>query len=508
VNGLFDELRIAAHSIWMRRWLALGVAWAVAIVGWLFVAQIPSSYESTARVFAQMQTILPAAVGITPADQQKDLDTVRQTLTSADNLEKVVRGTDLANTVATDKDVADRVAALQPAVKITSEQDNTFTISVAQRSPKIARQVVQKLLDLFVEQNLSGDKAETTSTLQFLDQQLAQKQKQLQDAETKREAFQNQFLGSLPGTGSIADRLAAARVQMSQVDSDLAAAQSSLAVVNGQMAGTPASVPGVGGTAGSAGPARARLAAIQGQLADARARGYTEQHPDVIALKSQLAAAQAAARNEPLVGGTGAGAGASNPLYLQLKSNQADKQAQVAAALSRKRQLQGDIDAISAKLTGDSSQMQEQSQIERDYQVLKDSYDKLLGDREDVRLRGQAQSQTDQIKFSVLDQPSAPRVPTSPNRPLLLTGVLIAALAVGGGAAFAMTQVQTTFPTAKRLEAATGLSVIGSIGEAVTKVQIAQRRRQLGYFGGGAAALVVAWVALLGVEMLQRGLAA
>jgi hypothetical protein len=71
-----------------------------------------------------------------------------------------------------------------------------------------------------------------------------------------------------------------------------------------------------------------------------------------------------------------------------------------------------------------------------------------------------------------------------------------------------MTQVQTTFTTPKRLEAATGLPVIGSIGETVTKLQTAQRRRQLGYFGGGMAALVVAWVALLGVEMLQRGLAA
>ena len=129
---------------------------------------------------------------------------------------------------------------------------------------------------------------------------------------------------------------------MAQVDSDLAAAQSSLAAVNGQMAGTPANVAGLGGTS-SAGPARARLAAIQGQLADARARGYTEIHPDVIALKSQLAAAQAAARNEPLVGGA-AGGGSPNPLYLSLKSMQADKQAQVAALTMRKTQLQNDLD--------------------------------------------------------------------------------------------------------------------------------------------------------------------
>ncbi|MDO7844295.1 XrtA system polysaccharide chain length determinant [Sphingomonas immobilis] len=503
MNGLYDELRIALHAIWTRRWIALGVAWAIAVIGWFAVAQIPSSYESTARVFAQVQTILPEKVGITAADQQKSIDTMRQTLTSAANLEKVVRGTDLAATVANDKDVADRVAGLQKVVKITAQQDNIFQLSVTQGNPKVARQIVQKLIDLFVEQNLTGDKAETSQTLDFLDAQLAQRQKALSDAEAKRADFQNRFLGSLPGTGTVTDRIGAARAQMAQVDSDLAAAQSSLAVLNGQMAGTPLTTPGSGG--GTAGPARARLAAIQGQLADARARGYTDNHPDVIALNNQLAAAQAAARNEPLSAGA---AGASNPLYLSLKSMQADKQATVAALSIRKRQLQSDIDTINAKLSGDPAVMAQQSQIERDYQVLKDGYDKMLADREDVKLRGQAQSQTDGVKFQVLDQPTAPRVPTSPNRPLLLTGVLFAAIFAGVGAAFGIGQVRTTFPTASRLEAATGMTVIGSIGEMVTRAQTAERMRRTSYFGGAFAALVVSWIALLGVEMLQRGFAA
>jgi hypothetical protein len=52
------------------------------------------------------------------------------------------------------------------------------------------------------------------------------------------------------------------------------------------------------------------------------------------------------------------------------------------------------------------------------------------------------------------------------------------------------------------------MPVIGSIGEMVTKAQIAARRRKLVYFGGGAGALAAAYVALLGVEMLQRGLVA
>ena len=505
MSGIYDEVRVMMHAIWQRRWLAMAVAWGIAILGWLFVSQIPNTYESKARVFVQMQSILPSTVGITPADQQKDVDRVRQTLTSAVNLEKVVRGTDLANTVQTDRDVADRVASLQKAITITAQQDNLFEISAKGSSPKTTRAIVQKLIDIFVEENLAGDRDETSQSLRFLDAQLEQRQKQLQDAEAKRTDFQNRYLGALPGTGSLTDRMGTARSAMAQVESDLAAAQSSLAAINGQMAGTSQTVAGAPGTATS-GPARARLAAIQGQIADARSRGFTDNHPDMIALKSQLAAATAAARSEP-AGSVASGASA-NPLYLSFRSMQADKQAQVAALSMRKAQLQGDLDTINAKLAGDPAVAAEQGQIERNYAVLKDQYDKMLADREDIKLRGQAQTQTDSIKFSVIDPPNAPRVPSAPNRPMLLTGVLIAAIGGGIGAAFALGQLKTTFATAARLERATGMTVIGSIGEAVTAVQIAARRRNLMYFGGGAAALCAAYVALLGVEMVSRGLAA
>ena len=505
MNGIYDEARLALHAIWTRRWTALVVAWGVCVLGWFIVSQIPSRYESRARVFVQMQSILPATVDAPQQTQQKDVDTIRQTLVSAVNLEKVVRGTDLANTVSSDRDVADRVAALALAIKVESQQDNLFQITTTASSPRLARTITQKLIDIFVEQNLAGDRRKTTQSLDFLNKQLDGLQKQLADAEAKRADFQNRYLGALPGTGSVSDRIGASRTQMAQVDGDLAAAQSSLAAVQGQMAGTPQTVPGMGGGA-TAGPARARLSAIQGQLADARARGYTENHPDVVALKSQLAQATAAARAEPM-GGVGAG-GTPNPLYLSLQSMAADRQSSVASLRMRKAQLQGDLDQLNAKLAGDPGVAAEQGQIDRDYQVLKDQYDTLLTQRQQTALRGQAQTQTDNVKFSVIDPPTSPRAPTAPNRMLLLTGVLIAGLAAGIGAAFALGQLRATFATAPRLEKATGMPVIGSIGEVVTLFQTQQRAKRMKLFLGGAAALASAYVLLLGVEVLQRGMAA
>lgn len=505
MTGLYEEVRIAVHAVWTRRWLALGVAWAICLLGWLAVSQIPSRYESRARVFVQMRSVLPS-VGEASAmgDQQRDIDTVRQTLTSSVNLQKVVRGTDLAKTASTDQEVADRAAGLQNAIKITAQQDNLFEIVSTAATPKLASSITQKLIDIFVETNLSDDRAQSTQTLQFLDGQLQSLGAKLQDAEAKRADFQNRYLGSLPGTGSVSDRIGAARAQMSQVDGDLAAASSSLSALQGQLAGTPQSIAGAAGTAG-VGPARARLAAIQGQLADARGRGYTDNHPDVIALKAQLTQAQAAVRSEPAGAASG---GVPNPAYLSLQSMLADRQANVAALRMRKQQLQADLDTLTAKLSEDPEVAAQQGEIERNYTVLKDQYDRLLAQREQVNLRSQAQSQTDAVKFSVIDPPTQPRTPSAPNRPLLLTGVLIAGILGGIGSAFAMSKVQATFPTAQRLEKVSGMPVIGSIGEMLTRQQAETRQKQLRVFIGGVGALALGYVALLGVEMLQRGLAA
>ena len=78
----------------------------------------------------------------------------------------------------------------------------------------------------------------------------------------------------------------------------------------------------------------------------------------------------------------------------------------------------------------------------------------------------------------------------------------------GVGAAFALGQLRATFATGPRLEKATGMPVIGSIGEVVTRIQADQRAKRLKLFLGGVAGLAAAYVLLLGVEVLQRGMAA
>ena len=514
MNGLSDELMLAAHSVWHRRWIALAVGWAIALVGWLVVAMIPNKYVSEARLLVQTSTLLPDKVGISAQDRQQGVETVRQTLTSAVNLEKVVRATDLSLQVATDRDVADKAALLAKTIKVVPEQDNLFKITAESgdsslsdaANAKLSRQIVQKLIDMFVDGSLSGSKVETGQTLKFLDAQLESRAKQLAEAEAKRNEFEQKYLTLLPGSGSIADRISAARGEMARIDGELSSAQASLSAVSGQMASTPASTRSAGAMIAGSGGGVDASAGIRSQIAQGRAKGWTDQHPDMVALRDELSRTPSGSGGS--AGRQGPAIVSANPMYVSLRSMQAEKQAVVSALGSRKAQIQGQINAVLAQQAANPDVSAEQTRIERDYQVLKNQYDKLLADRDDVRLRGDVQSQTASAKFSVIDPPSAPKTPATPNRPLLLTAVLLAALGGGAGGAFALGQLQGSFATPTRLAKASGLPVLGSIHQVLTSEQRTDRAKKLKLLAGGTAALVGTYALLMLVEFVQRGMVA
>ena len=509
MNGLYDEFKIALYSVWNRRWLALAVAWGLCLLGWLVVALIPNSYQSQARISVEMQSLLSDKVGVDARERKKNMERVQETLASTVNLEKVVRGTALNQSVSTDRELSGKVEMLRKSIEIKSEKDNLFEITAKSSASNLsdaenavlARDIVQKMIDIFVEENLSGDRDETSQTIKFLDAQLAEREKELQEVEQKRVQFEIENLGLLPGVGSISQRMEAARAELGQIDSQISQASASLAALNGQLSGTPPSIA----TPGGGGGARGQLAQAQSNLASARARGWTDSHPDVVAMKNEIAALRTQASREPSGGG---GSSTPNPAYSSLQSMRAERQASIAALQARKNALQADMAQLASKQTLEPGVAAEMSRTNRDPEVLKSQYNKLLTDREQIKLRGQVESETDSLKFRVIDPPSSPRSPAAPNRPLLLAMVLIAGIGGGVGTAFAMGQLQTSYPTADKLEKASGLPVIGSVSQILTNAQRAIQTKKLRIFYGTSGALFGVFGLLMIVEFIQRGMVA
>jgi len=226
-----------------------------------------------------------------------------------------------------------------------------------------------------------------------------------------------------------------------------------------------------------------------------RARGLTAAHPDVIAITAQIATLRAQVAREPATGG---GGGSQNPAYAGLVG-------QRAALSARKGQLAAEIAQINSSRIQEPAVAAEYDRLNRDYTVLKDQYDRLVARREQVRLVGAAESNADAVRIQVLDPPSTPSLPTKPNKPLLLLAVLFAGLGGGAAAAFALSQLQTTYPTAERLARASGLPVLGSVTEILTDELRNSRMLKLKRFAMAGGALAALCMLLLTVEFVQRG---
>lgn len=176
--------------------------------------------------------------------------------------------------------------------------------------------------------------------------------------------------------------------------------------------------------------------------------------------------------------------------------------------MARRAAIQSDISRVTGMQINNPELAAEQQRINRDYDVLKQQYDKLLQDREELRLRGQVETEHNAVKFEVIDPPTTPRAPVAPNRPLLLMAVLVLGVGAGVAAAFAIGQLRSTFATTAKLERVTGLPVLGAISQTLTDSARALRKRRMKQFYMASAALGGIFVLLLVAEMIQVSMVA
>lgn len=505
MNEVIEELRAGAWAVWNRRWLALGVAWAACLLGWLAVALVPNTYESETRIFVQLDDVLAEQIGIGAASRARDIDRIRQTLVSSVNLEKVVRSTRIGDGVASPTQMEAAIERLTKDIEVVSEGENIFEITATSgrrdlsdaENAELAQVIAQHMIDIFREENLGGARGEMQDSIEFLNQQLAEREAELAAAEERRLAFETANPELIGGAQAIANQLAATRSELRSVEADLAASQSALAALEGQISSTPRYIV----TPGSGGP-QASLAQAEANLAALEARGLTDEHPDMAAARRAVAALRQQAE------AAGPAAGTANPAYTSLQSMRVERLSNVQSLQSRAAALRSEIASITASQAREPGAAAEATRISRDYDVLRSQYDQLLQDREELRLRGQVESERSAVQFEVVDPPTTPRKPAAPNRPLLLAGVLVVGLGAGGGAAFAMSKLGSTFATANQLERSLGLPVIGTISHTFTQAGRELRARRLKYFAAGAGGLGVLFVVLLGVEFVQRGMVA
>ncbi len=491
-------------AIGKYRWYAVIISWTIALIGWAVVVALPNDYQASARVYVDTQSVLkPLLSGMTTLPNlEQQVMFMRRTLISRPNVERVIRMVDLDVKTKNVKEHEKLVDELIEKIKITgTERDDIYTISYNNPNPKLGKDVVQSLLTIFVEGSFGGKKQDSDKAVQFIDDQIKTYEEKLTAAENALKDFKIKNMGLLPrGANDYSSNMVEVTDRLSQARLELAEAEQARNAISRQIsgAGTP------GKPAAMANPELdARLAAVNKQL-DALRMQYTEAHPDIEGAKRLLAQLEERKRDEARNRTPSGDAGLSySPMLQQMKISLSEAEAKVASLRARVGEYSNRVARLKDQSTAAPEVEAQLSQLNRDYAVNKENYQKLVERRESAKLSGDLSSATDMLTFRVIDPPTAPVTPIGPNRPRLMSMVFALALAAGLGVALLMSQFRPTFLSQAALRDVTGLPILGSISMNWTADQQAKHKKRLYALAASVIMLFGAYGAVMAAIMFR-----
>jgi len=511
MDEVLGKLFQIAFGVWRRRWLAMAVAWPLAIIGGLAVLLIQDRFEATARVYVDTQTVLKPLMkdlAFQP-DIDQQVSMLARTLISRPNVEHLLAQPAIGFEALSPKNADAKVDRLMTAIKIEPLRNNMYAISYRDVDAQRARRLVQGLVELFVDSGVGEKRRDSEEARRFIDEQIRVLEVKLAESENRLKNFKLNNFG-LTGTSNqdffarvstLSDEVAKLRVDLSGAEQSRDALKRELAAEDPQLP------PDSAGGAANAAPSELdlRLDAQRKQLDDLLRR-YTDEHPDVIATRrtiTQLERQRKLEQEFASRSGHARGNAATSPVYQRIRIALAEAEANVASLRTQLAVQQGRLDETRSKAGKLPEVEAELAQLNRDYDVLRKNYDQLVSRRESASLGVRLDQSAQLADFRIVEPPRVSPTAVFPNRLVLSIIMLVVALLGGIVVTAALDQFFPTFHVAKDLREIAGRPVLGSVSMFVGDALKAKERRDLVIFaslGGLLIALNVAWIGWIAVH--------
>lgn len=344
---------------------------------------------------------------------------------------------------------------------------SVLKVSFEYTNPKIAQRVTQELADNYINEGYRERIQRAEDATRFLtaqvtraDVELTAKGKQVRDLERRYE-------GSLPE-------------ELEPNMAELGRLQNQLSMINQQLT-TQRLMPLAAGQSVAMTPEQ-ELPTLEVRLSALRAE-YSDDYPDVIQLKAQIADLKQQIRQNRAVGAaTSPGAGAGRGDYAGSPEESLERQAAMLSA---------QIGTLNARIAATPVHGQELDVLKRDYDGLDTEYHSLLKKQLAAQLRETLEKRHQDERLRLLEGADLPKKPLHPDRIAIgILGVafsLIAALCLP----FALYFTDTSFKEPAELQNEYGISVVATI----PLIEVPKERRAAALralFASSAGMLVIA----------------
>ncbi|MGB7024968.1 MAG: Wzz/FepE/Etk N-terminal domain-containing protein [Candidatus Acidiferrales bacterium] len=532
MRGIEDYWAIVRRHRWLIL-LSIFVCWATVWgIGWL----LPATYQSEALILVEDQRVaselVPPNVSISLQDQ---LQSMTQQILSRTQLQGIINRYHLYTKhsgILAIFEPTDPVDQMRKDITITpvevpdrnGKSDLTaFKIDYMGPTPALAQQVNSELTSAFLDQNMKSQQQLSQSTTSFFDDQLADARAKLEEQGAKVRAFKAQHVGELPdqlesnvqiltgvqnqleGTQRALDRAQQQKLYLESIVQQYQSVQTDLG--NGDSAETPPALD-------------KELKNLRMQLAAERSQ-YTDNYPDVIALKDQIAKTEKLkkqiegeiATNQKTgksskdsgtdLAAAGFQSGAPTPM-MQIESQLKANQLEIKGYEKQEKTLEGRVAEYQARLNMMPATEQALADISRGYDESQKNYDSLLAKQSQSQLATSLQQQQQGQQFRLLDPARLPDKPASPNHILLSLGGLVLGIAVGAGLTMLFELTDARIRNEEDLEGLVAARVLVGIPRISTPKEDLERIR-MRWMGRAAAVVVVLLIVAGNIYAFYKG---
>lgn len=377
---------------------AIGIMLLAVLVSYL----LPKRYEAKSTVFIEKNVIaeLVKGIAVTPSMDQ-EIKGLNYAITSRTLIQKVVDDLDLNLGKMNDKDLEERIKAIQKNTSVKLIKDNIFLISYVDENPRIARDFVNTLVRRYIEQNVSSKREESYGAITFLSEQIDTFRDKLVKAEDELNKYKT-------------DKGGVIAIDEAKLFEEINLAQQKLYDLQLRRRHLEALRPV---TRKAADPLQAKLVALQKQLEELRV-AYTDSYPEVIRVRGEVETLR-----EQMKGRKGAGETVIDPQEVE------KAEAELNALKVSEEGLKRHIATNQALLRSIPSAKAGLEKLELEKKNRKELYDQLMSRHGQSEVSKQMEVQDKTTTFRIVDPAVMPLSPISPNRVRIMLMGIVAGLA-------------------------------------------------------------------------------
>jgi protein tyrosine kinase modulator len=477
-----------------RAGVVAGVAGAVFLASIFTAAVLRNTYEAWATILVEPQTISKKLIeaGVEGSDLTNRLNLMTMQILSRGRLAKVIDELKLypkESKEMTREEVISlmrsqiRVEPVLPELEITDKlgrarssgdlEINTFQLFYRSESAKLAAAVANRLANDFIDEHIKDRVQVSGDTAEFISSELERLQGQLKEVEQRMADVKNANAGRLPEDLASNQRLLErtydslrdARTAYSLAESDRAFyAQQAIVAADAVPRGQEDLSP------------ERKLDAVKLAMAEARARGYTDRHPDVIVLQQQMAELERQAQDDAREDAEG-----DKPANFAQQNARAEQQRAELRANAAKQdveRLQALVTDIQDRLAQTPRVAEQLSALEREYTHLFQSYQEYSAKQLEAGVAANMERRQKGEQFRLLEAAFEPPDPTSPNRLVIVLVGAMFGIALGGGVALLLETADTSFHGARQIQSALQLPVLAAVPRFLLASDRARIRRR------------------------------